>query len=245
MKTFTRSFLFSAVAALTLAAGCTLDDAAAPTPTGPSTFALSLNVTASPDVLPEDGVSQSLIRIVARDVNGQPVPNVPLRVDVMSGGRIVEFGTLSARNVTTNGSGEATVVFTAPRSAIPGFDSGTEVEIFATPIGADWIAANPRGVLVRLVPQSVVTIPGAPIPNFTFSPVSPTVGQLVSFNASTSIDDGTIVRYRWNYGDGEVEEGVTVAHDYVDPGIYFVTLTVTDNEGKSTSLTKSITVSGS
>jgi len=235
-----------AAAALTLAAGCTLGNPEAPAPTGPSTYALSLVVTASPDVLPEDGVSQSVIRITARDQNGQPVANVPLRVDTVSGTAIVDFGTLSARNVTTNAAGEATVVFTAPLSPIQGFDTGTVVEIYATPIGSDWLAANPRGVLIRLVPQSTVTIPGAPIPNFTYSPLSPRVGDRVFFDASSSSDpDGTIVRYRWNYGDGEFEEGPVNNKDYTAAGTYLVTLTVTDNQGKSSSVTKTITISGS
>lgn len=243
MKMSTRSFLFAAAAVLTLAAGCTLGNPEAPTPTGPSTYALSVSVTASPDVLPEDGVSQSVIKIVARDANGQPAPNVPLRVDVMSGGVIVEFGVLSARNVTTNSAGEATVVFTAPLSPIQGFDSGTVVEIYATPIGTDFLASNPRGVMIRLVPQSTVTIPGAPIPNFTYSPLSPRVGDRVFFDATSSSDpDGTIVRYRWNYGDGEFEEGPLNNKDYTAAGTYLVTLTVTDNQGKSSSITKTITI---
>src|SRR5688500_3646991 len=128
MKTFNRSFLLCAAATAMFAAGCTLGNPEAPTPTGPSTYALSLTLTTSPDILPEDGSSQSVIKVVARDENGQTVRNVQLRLDVMENGQIVEFGTLSARNVTTNAAGEATVVFTAPQSAIPGFDAGTIVQ---------------------------------------------------------------------------------------------------------------------
>lgn len=245
MKTFTRTLALVATVALT-ASSCTLDNPKEPMLTGPSTYFLSVAITASPDILPEDGASQSVIRIVARDANGQPVPNLPVRIDTVSGGQIVEFGVLSSRTVTTNASGEAAVVFTAPRAAIPGFDAGTIVEIRATPIGTDYAGVNPRSVLIRLVPESTATIPGAPTPSFTFTPSSPKAGDLITYNASGSRDDdGAIVRYRWAFSDGHTEEGAVVAHDFVTAGSYFVTLTVTDNEGKSASVTRSVIVTGS
>ena len=50
------------------------------------------------------------------------------------------------------------------------------------------------------------------------------------------------MNYRWDYGDGAIEEGVMEEHDFVDEGTYLVTLTVTDNQGNRASLTKAITV---
>ena len=247
MKTTIRTLAIAAMAVATAAAGsgCRLNDQEPPPLTGPSTYFLSLTMTASPDVLAEDGSSQSVIKVVARDHNGQPVRNVALRFDVMEGGRIVEFGTLTARNVTTNTSGEATTVFTAPRSAIPGFDSGTIVQVVATPIGTDFGTTNPRSVTIRLVPETVATAAGAPTASFTYTPVSPAPSDVITFNGSASTDsDGTIVRYRWTFSDGHTEpEQAVVSHDFPSPGTYFVTLTVTDNEGKSASVTRSITVS--
>lgn len=244
MKTFTRSILFVALAAAAVP-GCALDNPNAPPVVGPSTFGVSLNVTASPDILPEDGASQSVVKVTVRDAMGQPLRNVPLRFDVIDGGKIVDFGVLSARNVTTNNNGEASVVFTAPRAAIRGFDSGTIVQIVATPIGTDWAGATAGSVQIRLVPESIATIPGAPTPTFSFTPSNPGPGDLITFNASASTDDGTIVRYRWTFSDGHVEpDQAVVSHDFTDAGVYFVTLTVTDNENKSSSVTRAVTVSG-
>lgn len=247
MKTFTRTFAFAAAVALMAVPGCTLENPEAPMLTGPSTYFLSVAITASPDILPEDGASQSVIRVVARDANGQPVANLPVRIDTVSGGQIVEFGVLSSRNVTTNASGEAVVVFTAPRAAIPGFDAGTVVEIRATPIGTDYAAVNPRSVLIRLVPESTATIPGAPTPSFFFTPTNPKAGDLLTFNGSGSSDaGGAIVRYHWTFSDGHIEpDQAIVQHDFPAAGTYFVTLTVTDNENKSASMTRSVTVTGS
>lgn len=229
-----------------LSGACALESPDVPPLTGPSTLALSLTVAASPDILPEDGRSQSVIRITARDQNGQPAPNVALRVDTVFGSTIVDFGTLSARNVTTNGNGEAAVTYTAPRAPQFGVDTGAIVTIAVRPIGTDYFGTSiGSATYIRLVPESTALIPGAPEPNFFFSPSSPRVGDRVLFDASSSRDDGSIVRYRWNYGDGEFEEGAVNTKDYTAAGTYLVTLTVTDNEGKSASLSKAITVTGS
>jgi len=61
----------------------------------------------------------------------------------------------------------------------------------------------------------------------------------VSFDASCSSDpDGNIVSYQWNFGDGNTESSASpyYSHTYWSPGSYNVTLTVTDNQG-STSTT--------
>ena len=242
MKFLTRSFVL-AVLVMAGASGCALDNPTEPELVGPSTFGVSLAVTASPDILPEDGASQSVIKVTVRDAMGQPLRNVPLRIDVIEGGLIVDYGVLSARNVTTNNAGEASVVFTAPRAPIRGFDSGTVVTIVATPIGTDWAGSTAGVVQIRLVPESVATIPGAPTPSFSFSPATPKPNDIITFNGSGSTDDGTIVRYHWTFSDGHVEpDQAVVSHDFVSAGTYFVTLTVTDNENKSSSVTRAITV---
>jgi PKD repeat protein len=244
MKMLTRTVVVLAVAAAS--AACTVESPNVPPLTGPSTFALALDVRATPDILVEDGMAQSVIRISARDHNNQPVANLPLRVDTVVGSQIVDFGGLSARNVVTNANGDATVIFTAPRGAIPGFDAGNIVEITATPVGNNFGSTRPTSVSIRLVPQTVAQIAGAPSPSFTFTPSNPKVLQLVTYNASASTDeDGTITRYRWTFSDGHTEEGVVVSHDFVTAGTHLVTLTVTDNQGNNASVTRAVEVSAS
>jgi streptogrisin C len=54
------------------------------------------------------------------------------------------------------------------------------------------------------------------------------------FNASGSYDpDGSIVSYSWNFGDGTTGSGVTASHIYPYEGTFLVTLTVTDDSGKT------------
>lgn len=92
---------------------------------------------------------------------------------------------------------------------------------------------------------------GAPFANFTFSPPSPvTVNTLVTFDGSTSTaaKGATIVSYQWTFGDvgstGNVNTSTpTAIHTYTVPGIYSVTLTVVDSQGRSsTVLTRLIQV---
>ena len=71
-------------------------------------------------------------------------------------------------------------------------------------------------------------------------------GTTVTVDGSTSADpDGTVAGYRWDWGDGTAAgSGATASHPYAASGTYHVTLTVTDNEGKTGSITKDVTVTG-
>ncbi len=56
----------------------------------------------------------------------------------------------------------------------------------------------------------------------------------IHFDGSQSYDpDGSITAWHWNFGDGQQGTGVRTSHIYRYPGIYPVTLTVTDDSGTS------------
>jgi len=63
----------------------------------------------------------------------------------------------------------------------------------------------------------------------------------VSFDASSSVDDGSIASYSWIFGDGASGTGVTISHTYAAAGSFNAALTVTDNEGASSTVTVPIT----
>jgi len=82
-----------------------------------------------------------------------------------------------------------------------------------------------------------------PIAKFTYSPSEPKVGESVRFDGTDSYDpDGTIERYRWDFGDGSTDSGSIVYHSFSRAGSYSVTLTVTDNKGATNSTSKTVIV---
>jgi PKD repeat protein len=227
-------------------AGCALDKQGAPSLTGPSELALSVTTSADPDVLTQDGQSRSQIKMMVRGANGQP-DSTPrqMRLDIVVGGQVVDFGTLSSKSVFTGSDGTAMVLYTAPPA--PAKSSGGPdpvVAIVITPVGWNYGNTTERNVLIRLTAPGVILPPnGTPVPKFVASPTTPRVGDKVTFDASTSTDDGTIVSYAWNFGDGDSATGVIASNRYELAGSYNVTLTVTDDRGlKATTAPTTITV---
>jgi chitodextrinase len=75
------------------------------------------------------------------------------------------------------------------------------------------------------------------------APNNGSANQTIVFDASGSIDpDGIIISYVWDFGDGTTGTGKTLDHSYTKPGIYLVTLTVTDNIGKTYTKTFQVTI---
>jgi PKD repeat protein len=235
------------VAAGLALAGCTIKKTDKPPLAGPSELALALSLYANPDVLTQDGASQSQVVIQARDPNGQPVKNLPLRADIVVDGVYVDYGRLSAKNLVTESDGRATTFYTPPIASLIAVDPGRVVTILVTPIGSDYRGAEPRRVDIRLVPPGVITPPnGTPTPAFSFSPTSPLTYTPVYFDASASTDDGQIVSYTWNFGDGSSGSGQQATHEYREAGDYLVTLTIVDDMGISaTSEATSVRVTAS
>jgi penicillin-binding protein 1A len=81
-----------------------------------------------------------------------------------------------------------------------------------------------------------------PVARFSFMPLTPSSGQEVTFDASASSDDGSIVSYYWEFGDGADGEGDVLSHAFETAGTYEVTLWVTDDEGLAGSLTAEVIV---
>jgi len=92
--------------------------------------------------------------------------------------------------------------------------------------------------------EPLVAVNAPPNAAFSFSPPNPAVNGWVNFDASASSDpDGSIVSYAWTFGDGGTSNvGPSEWHPFTAPGIYVVTLSVTDNKGSTDSASKTIQV---
>lgn len=125
--------------------------------------------------------------------------------------------------------------------------------IAITPDGKDVYVSNGNSSSVTIVPNLPTCLPSvtnlvvgnrptdpcitpdqAPLANFTAS----TSGLTVTFDASPSVSPvGTIVNYQWDFGDATTGSGQITSHTYAIPGLYTVTLTVTNSAGTSDSST--------
>jgi PKD repeat protein len=226
--------------ALALASACTMKDQEPPALTGPSELGQSIHIAVSPDVLPQDGASQSFVTVTARNADSQPIRNLSMRAETRVGGTPVDFGSLSARSIVTGSDGKATLVYTAPPSPAVSPDAFLMVDIVITPLGTDFNNSSERSAAIRLVPQGTVIPPGNLKPAFTVTPNNPQENQTVLFDASTST--GTISEYAWEFGDGARGSGATATHAYGTAGTYVVRLTVEDGFGRTASTSQSITV---
>jgi PKD repeat protein len=236
-----------AAAALAGLSSCTLHEQQdAPTPSGPSSNGTSLTVIVTPDILTQDGQSQSLVSITTYGPNGQPLANVPLRAVIVVGGAITDFGTLSARNLVTDASGRASVTYTAPAAPVINTDNGTVVGISVAPLSTDFANNNPVQATIRLMPPGVVGPPVSALrPDFT--PPTATVGNPAVFQA-TVVDatgaDATaqVNSYLWTFGDGGSASGRNATHTFTGPGSFAVSLTITDTLGRTQTTTHSLTI---
>lgn len=245
MSTLKTRTVVAVLAAVLAGAACSVEPVTAPSPTGPSELGLSLELSATPDVISQDGVSTSRLNIMARGPNSQPVGGVPMRVDMMvptdNGLVVADYGTLSDRWPTTGGDGKASVVYRAPPQPAPTVTSDTTITLRVTPIGGNYAGSVPRVVEVRLVRPGTIRPPTRMVPRFTYSPTSPREHDDVFFDASSSSDpDGQIVSYFWQFGDGHTGSGRQTTHSYDLAGSYGVILTVSDAYG--TSVATSVTV---
>ncbi|UCD27123.1 MAG: PKD domain-containing protein, partial [Candidatus Bathyarchaeota archaeon] len=76
-----------------------------------------------------------------------------------------------------------------------------------------------------------------PVASFTENATLVKTGEVIGFDASESYDsDGIVASYFWDFGDGTSATGVTADHAYIEDGNYTVTLTVTDDDGASSSI---------
>ncbi len=112
------------------------------------------------------------------------------------------------------------------------------------------------GLKVGLLAAALAAVAGcslfnqAPVANFLWSPLEPLARADVSFNDQSSdsgglFGGGGIVSWNWDFGDGDSSTAPNPKHAYDKSGSYTVRLTVTDDGGASTTISKTVLVSPS
>ncbi len=124
-------------------------------------------------------------------------------------------------------------------SAVGTVSDGTPL---ALPSGLDvWTPSNGTGSVLSIPLSTQGNTP--PTARINASATSGSAPFSVNFNASdSSDDDGSIVSYAWDFGDGNTANGVAVSHTYTTAGSYTARLTVTDDGGEAGTASIGITV---
>jgi hypothetical protein len=110
----------------------------------------------------------------------------------------------------------------------------------------DWVGGDGEIDFTPWLTEPFGSINHAPVPKLEVETSTMLVNQTVSFDGSASSDDSRIIKFFFDFGDGETSVAVTslVQHEYASPGFYDATLIVMDELGVKSNDTavKTITV---
>jgi len=150
-------------------------------------------------------------------------------------------GTVTPIDSETNLAGTPLPAGSDPGTLAVTPDAGTVLigDISGSSIAPLSLASGLLGgeITVGSTPYQIAVAPGqAPTARLTVVPGAAGSPSRLDASAS-SVAEGTITNYSWNFGDGQLGETSTpvVSHTYAHAGSYTVTVTETDSDGTSTS----------
>jgi len=135
------------------------------------------------------------------------------------------------------------VILYRPLAGSPAIDHGlTLADVTVDYAGTTRPQGSAYDIGAFEVPSS--TQPQPPQVNVSASITSGTAPLAVNFTATATDLSGHIVRYLWDFGDGQSSAAVSPSHSYGAAGTFAVRVTVTDSNGLSASASLNISVSG-
>ncbi|GGD05294.1 fibrinogen-like YCDxxxxGGGW domain-containing protein [Nocardioides daphniae] len=167
-------------------------------------------------------------------------PDAPSGLTVADG--TADTATLTWNPVTDPAGGVRYELLRDDRTVAFTTEAGTQLTVPRVVGGRYFVRAVDRKGNVSA--SSPVLVMPAEVPNQ--APVaafaSTTKDLTVDLDASTSTDDRGVTSYAWTFGDGESGTGATTSHTYAAGGSHEVTLTVTDAQGLTSSVSRTVEV---
>lgn len=138
---------------------------------------------------------------------------------------------------TINGGANQTVSTTSGNSATVTVPTGIEgvftFDLISVQDGSSSPCSQPQ------TGTATVIIHPLPVTNFNFT--NSCVNQAMSFYDSSTVSNGSIVAWAWNYSDGSpIDTGQNSNHLFQNPGTYMVSLLVTTNNSCTDSMVKAV-----
>ena len=187
-------------------------------------------------VTDNDGVSSSITKTATVAINNPPIANFaispvgPTTADTITfeDTSIDNDGSIAAWNWDFGDGSTSTV-----QSPSHKYDSA---KVYSVTL----VVTDDEGAIGSVTQSITVSVPmnAPPVASFTFSPSLPQVGSAVVFSDTSTDSDGTITAWSWNFGDGTTGQVRNPSHTYSATGTYSVTLSVTDNDGAKSAVTK-------
>ncbi len=103
-----------------------------------------------------------------------------------------------------------------------------------------WGADGNRATVKKIV--TVLADNVLPTADFSYTPMMVNVGDEVTFTDKSSDSDGEIVSRKWTFPDGSTSTAASPTYTFSAQGMFRVTLSVTDDRGGESSVTKSVNV---
>lgn len=98
------------------------------------------------------------------------------------------------------------------------------------------------GIQVRVDETAIPPAPDQPPVAVITAPAQGLLNEPILFDAANSQSTNPIVSFAWQFGDGSQADAVRVAKIYNAPGMYNVTLTLTDDQGLQSAATQLILI---
>jgi PKD repeat protein len=130
-------------------------------------------------------------------------------------------------------------------SAEPGAPDPTNTPVAPVPTNTP-VAPEPTATPEEPAPTDTPEAPAQPPAAVINGPAQAEVDEQLTFDGSGSQpgSGGPIVRYAWDFGDGNSADGPAVNHTYTTPGSYTVRLAVVDEQGESGVTESPVEISG-
>lgn len=170
------------------------------------------------------------------------VTNGPPSIDALDGDQIGDEGGSFSFSASASDPGDDALTY-AWTFGDGGTASGADVSHIYADDGDFTVTLTVTDDLGASDSDTLAVVVNNVAPAVTISePVDPVEGSPAAFGSAVTDPGADTFAYQWDFGDGNTSEAENPSHTYLDDGIYFVQLTVTDDDGGATTRSTQVPV---